>query len=421
MEQYNPWWKNETDPKYQDWKDSNVAWVPKFLEKISLKPFSLHFLSGPRQVGKTTAIKILIHDLVKDRDPFSVFYYPCNEVMDHRELGKILDDYLNARDARGITGSVIVLDEITFVKEWWRAVKDRIDQGLLKKDVLIVTGSASIDLLKHKEMFPGRRGNGKDMVLNPLDFSSYAKMLGGMDLKSGGILDLDANAKANAVFDTTLKGLFERYLETGGFPKSIQDMKRYGHVTEESLQTYLDWLKGDWAKAGCSDGYMKEILSYLMLAKGTTVSWNTAGQRSGSISPNTVRSYVETLGGIHALLTLNYLSAQGRVEYRKNKKLHFKDPFIFKVLTRFTGVPALRDRVVEATVASHLSRVAPVYFWQGRTEVDVVCVVGQEQVGVEVTTGLKKWSAPHHIKKAILLDKGSVHLYLSALDTDKGL
>jgi hypothetical protein len=47
--------------------------------------------------------------------------------------------------------------------------------------------------------------------------------------------------------------------------------------------------------------------------------------------------------------------------------------------------------------------------------------VGSEQVGVEVTTGLKNWSAPHHLKKAILLNKGNVYLYLSALDTEKGI
>lgn len=54
---------------------------------------------GPRQVGKTTVLKILVHDLLKQRDPRSVFYYSCNELSDYRELGEVLDNYFSAKNS----------------------------------------------------------------------------------------------------------------------------------------------------------------------------------------------------------------------------------------------------------------------------------------------------------------------------------
>jgi predicted AAA+ superfamily ATPase len=41
-----------------------------------LKPFSLNFVYGARQVGKTTGLKLLIRDLIRSgkTDPKSVFY-----------------------------------------------------------------------------------------------------------------------------------------------------------------------------------------------------------------------------------------------------------------------------------------------------------------------------------------------------------
>jgi len=130
----------------------------------------LHFLSGPRQVGKTTAIKILIHQLLEKKDPKSIFYYSCDELIDNKELGEVLDSYISTRKSWGIKKSIIFLDEITFVTDWWRAVKSRIDAGIFRSDVLILSGSATIDLLKHKELFPGRRGFGLDLILSPLDW-----------------------------------------------------------------------------------------------------------------------------------------------------------------------------------------------------------------------------------------------------------
>ncbi len=418
MEQYNPWWVNEPDIMHEQWLESKIHWVPELVNKINLKPFSLHFISGSRQVGKTTAIKILIQQLIKKRPPKSIFYYSCDELSDYHELSEILDNYLSARKSWHIKNSVIFLDEITFVKDWWRSIKNKIDSGQFNKDVVIITGSASIDLLKQKETFPGRRGNGKDFLLYPLDFSSYVKVREGLDIKYGNLPNLESNLNANKLYSNTLSKLFSEYLKIGGFPRSIQDYTKYGKVTVETARTYIDWLKGDWARVGKSDKFMKEIISYIIRAGGTPISWNSISNQTSINSPNTVRSYMETLEGIQSIIVLNLLTPDFRIDYKKNKKVHFIDPFIFKILGDYAFQEPSEDWILEATVASHLSRVCPIYYWRNRTEVDVVCRQKKSQVvGFEVTKGLKKWKAPWHIRKSYLLDKNNIYLYLSALGT----
>lgn len=415
MERYNPWWMNEPDTLYEEWKTGEINWIPEVVNDIKLRPFSLHFLTGPRQVGKTTAIKILIQQLARKRPAKSLFYYSCDELTDHGELGEVLDNYLSARNAWGIKNSMIFLDEVTFVDDWWRAVKSRIDAGDFRKDVLVITGSARIELLKQKETFPGRRGGGKDYVLHPLGFSAFVNVVGGQETKRGGLSLLKRNVKANRLFSQKLSELFRKYLRIGGFPRSVRDHVRDGKVSVETSRTFLDWLRGDWARIGKSDRSMKEILSYLVRARGTPISWNSISTQTSISSPNTVRSYVETLEGIQSIIVLNLIHPDSRVDHRKNKKVHFTDPFIFKVVSDYVNVETNQNWLLEATVASHLSRSYPVYYWRNHTEVDVVCVDKGRQIGFEVSKGLKKWKPPWHIKEAYLMDKDSLAVHLSAL------
>ncbi|MEW5937604.1 MAG: hypothetical protein AB1665_07290, partial [Candidatus Thermoplasmatota archaeon] len=205
------------------------------------------------------------------------------------------------------------------------------------------------------------------------------------------------------------------YLKTGGFPRSVRDYSRYGRVTVETAKTYLDWLRGDWARAGKSDKFMKEILSYLIRAGGTPVSWNSISAHTGITSPNTVRSYIEILEGIYSVLVLNFITPDRRVDYKKNKKIHFTDPFVFKVISDFVGEDVAGEWLLEAIVACHIARLSSVYYWRDHTEVDVVCVQDKELAGFEVTKGLKRWRPPWHVRRAYLLDRDNIHMYLAAL------
>ena len=142
MEEYNPWWFGEEHFKFSEWKSYRIKWIPEILKRFHTEGFSLNFLIGPRQIGKTMSIILFIHTiLLRKYKPESIFYYSCDELTDFRELGEILDNYYNYRKSMNVRKSIIFLDEVTFVEEWWRALKSRIDQGLFKNDVIYVSGS----------------------------------------------------------------------------------------------------------------------------------------------------------------------------------------------------------------------------------------------------------------------------------------
>ncbi|MGY0287667.1 MAG: hypothetical protein ACUX7D_02690 [Candidatus Methanodesulfokora washburnensis] len=44
-----------------------MKWRPSWIDKISLEPFFMNIVMGPRQVGKTTGVKLLISELLKER------------------------------------------------------------------------------------------------------------------------------------------------------------------------------------------------------------------------------------------------------------------------------------------------------------------------------------------------------------------
>ena len=62
-------------------------------------------------------------------------------------------------------------------------MKSRIDRGSFRSDVLIVTGSASLELVAGMERFPGRRGHGRDIRMHPLSFGEYVEHFAGVALK----------------------------------------------------------------------------------------------------------------------------------------------------------------------------------------------------------------------------------------------
>ncbi|MEM2192250.1 MAG: ATP-binding protein [Candidatus Hadarchaeales archaeon] len=403
----------EEDPTYERWKSYKIKWIPSVIDRIPLKPFSLNFLVGPRQVGKTTALKICIQNLIKERDPKSVFYYSCDELSDHHELGEIIDNYLAAREEWGIKGSILFLDEITFVEDWWRALKFRIDQEVFSRDVLVVTGSASIELLGEKERFPGRRGHGKDLYFYPLDFAEYVQKLGRVNTKLAPVEKIESvikSMKANVLYASRISELFKRYLETGGFPLPVRELFEDGKVSTESKKTCLDWLRSDWKKAGKSDGYMKGVIR----ARLSPVSWLGIAKETSIGSPHTAQSYVECLQDLLAVKVLEIISPDFRVMHRKNKKIHVLDPFLYRVFSYYTGEEVLEETVVESVVVSHLTRVFDTYFWKDGSEIDVISIIGKEQVGFEVKWGPKSWRKPRHLKRAYLLSREELPLFLSS-------
>jgi predicted AAA+ superfamily ATPase len=417
MESQNPWWYGEKDRKYEEWEQSPVKWIPPIIRTFDFKPFSLNFLVGPRQVGKTTALKIYIHKfLLPKKDPKSIFYFSCEELTNFKELGEILDNYLAFKEANKIESSFIILDEITFVEEWHRAIKARIDKGLFKKDVIIISGSASLEILKQKEYFPGRRGSGKDIKFYPLSFADYTFCLKNLETVRENIENVEKAMSANKIHSSILLQLFHNYLSTGGFPLPIVEFFSRGKISYETRKIYVDWLKNDFRKLKRNESYMKEILAYIINSKATPVSWLNISRETSIASPHTTQAYVEDLKNLFVVEILNFLSPESKILFRKNKKIHITDPFLYKTICEFVKAEASEPALLEAIVATHLARRYETFYWKNKSEADVVIKLDKKQIGIEIKKVGRSWRKPRHLEKAFLLTKDDIAAFLASLE-----
>ena len=348
----NPWWEwsnwEARDKDLRNYSRASVRWVPPWLREISLKPFSLNIVVGPRQVGKTTGAKLLVSELVKTRDPRSIFYFSCDLAADARELKWVLDFYRRFKQANGIESSVIILDEVTGLEDWWRVVKGYVDLNLLEWDVLVLLGSASFRLRRFAEAFPGRRGEGRTVEVLPLSFPEYLSVHG-VEAKRG---------------EGRVLALFERYLETGGYPRSVNG-------DEEFAEDLVASVEKDAVKAGRDPKLLRMVARELISRAPGATSFNAIAGDLG-ISHNTVHDYVRLMEDMF-LVGVAYMREGGRVLYRREKKIFFRDPFAARAFATLLGAELSEAALLEWVVQEHAyRRFGEVYFWRNGYEVDVI-------------------------------------------------
>ena len=79
LQRLNPWWKNkeaiESDFHIKKIKDSSISWHPKIIAEFKQGIYSIR---GPRQIGKTTWIKLTIRELLKKNQPEVIMYFNCD-------------------------------------------------------------------------------------------------------------------------------------------------------------------------------------------------------------------------------------------------------------------------------------------------------------------------------------------------------
>lgn len=76
-------------------------------------------------------------------------------IADYKELDEILGEYDKIIKKEGIKSSVIILDDVTFPKEWFKSIKYSIDMGKFNNDVLILSGSLSMEAKSEIETSQG--------------------------------------------------------------------------------------------------------------------------------------------------------------------------------------------------------------------------------------------------------------------------
>ncbi|MHB8835204.1 MAG: ATP-binding protein [Candidatus Methylomirabilia bacterium] len=377
----------DRDPQLRSLAALPLVHTPGLLDSLPRTLPGIYTLGGGRQVGKTTLLKQWMARLLSSGVvPESVIFLTGELIDDHHALVRLLSEELTTMPG---PLQFVLLDEVTYIRDWDRAVKYLADAGLLERVVLLLTGSDLSFLKDARSALPGRRGAADvtDFHLYPLSFRE-ATALGGRVPDLATAVALGAAVRKEIV--DILFEEFEQYLVHGGYLTAMNDLARFGEVRAATLATYHEWLRGDVLKRGKRESYLREVLAAIVNRYGSQVSWNALAQDLSIDHPKTVADYVELLASMDAVfiqpaLLEDKLSAAPK----KPKKIVFADPFIFHAVRHWlsptTAAPrdqiqaAVSDpiwagRLAEACVATHLRRYFPTYYIKAEGEVDVAVI-----------------------------------------------
>lgn len=406
----NPWWAGP------DWESGDphlrrLARRPRRLpadlvEKIDLERPALHTLRGPRQVGKSTDLKLLARRALERGFDARRVVYLTLELLEGQSLPQVAATIKQALIlAGGELPRLVLLDEVTFVDRWQTAVKSLWDDGALDRDVVVCTGSSAVDLREGSaERLPGRRGAGRDYSVFPQSFATFARAL------HPAVPDSPRRRVAEIVSDPgweeleamrihlpRLEQALDLYLRFGGLPAAVAEaIDGADAPSEETKEIAYDSLLREIQRRRASRPAAHALLERILRSLGSKTSWaRMAREMALDLQPapggNAVRGYVELLAAAYFLLNVYFWrSDSNSAELSKDKKLYFGDPLLHSVARDLApglapDVPAQVENAVALALyhryeppASRLEGFdAPteLHVWQTRRagEIDFVC------------------------------------------------
>lgn len=244
----NPWWKTgalpSDDQEKEKYEKSSFKWNPRLL-KILENEDIVYTLRGPRRVGKTTSLKLIIERFLAEGIlPKNLFYFSCDRLYNlpfrgKEDLAGVLTKYLSFRESE--QRAFIFIDEVTHVHDWQLRMQPLIRAGMFNNCTAVFTGNHCIDVTKRPNSLADLRGNVRllkhsdpNLILLQPKFSEYVetldktigKQIEKLNLHTGEkrkelFLSLASNTVPNeitelALYVPELNDLLSQYLITGG-------------------------------------------------------------------------------------------------------------------------------------------------------------------------------------------------------------
>jgi len=400
LAEQNPWWIHpsgiQKDINIRKLKKLEYVWDPNLKYYLNLDQDVIYTVRGPRQVGKTTMLKIIIRDLltVKKVIPEDIFYWSF-ERNTADELHMIIDTYLKWREPLSKGRKYIFLDEVCSIRDWVREIIYFANRGRFENCSVLITGSHSMDMKYSSDLMPGRRSGSGEETLNkillPMKFSEYVFLLRPdikMKFQQWGLLKNEKRDETifglftgkipDAINDISiirndLDSLFDHYLLTGGIPQVINEYWKSGRISTRTFDIYLSAMLGDLNRYRYKELYFKQIVKEAIRTMTTPISWNEFTVNTEISSHDTARKYIEAMEELYiANIAYRYRRDKRTVNTTANKKLYFQDPFLMNALDGWSRAAAdyfsnaksnvldvvFKSRMVESIAHSHLCKLA---------------------------------------------------------------
>lgn len=401
LRERNPWWKliaTGADPAGWASRDPvlvgadavGINYDPPVLGDVA--PGGLWVLRGPRRVGKSVVIKRLAERACGDPvwGPGALIYLSVDgfRAQDLRRAFTLGRDLTRAA---GEGPRLWLIDEVTSVPYWIPVIKELRDNTSLAFDAVVLTGSSARDLDEARgALGAGRTGVAHPFrLLLPMTFRGYLASTGVVcplsDAVTPDALQSDAArawAQSLEPFVDDLDLAWQRFCESGGFPRAVGEHHHRGAVSDEFASDVLAWLAADIEPDGPVES-VSRMLDELQRRSGSPFDLlNTAAALGTTREKLRVRiaRLVTTFGAFWCPQG----DEEGAVVQGGRPKLYLIDPLL-------AGLPALRDptfaasditRVTEAQLglelARSIDRLHPDRFVEGRAVVHARTGAGNE-------------------------------------------
>ncbi|MBI4602021.1 MAG: ATP-binding protein [Planctomycetes bacterium] len=328
-------------------------------------------LRGPRRVGKTVSLKLLVAQLIEERgwDGRTISYLTFDTVRTLAQAEEILREAVHGRALR-----LLIVDEVTALSGWQRVIKKLRDDGTLARPCVLLTGSSSHDLKAGSERLAGRRGAVPlpDQILLPMPYPAFLEQIG------------------RAGIAVEPREAIRAYLEAGGFPfrveRYVESMRGTGrYEPAEDLQVFDDVIFYELTRRRLDRSIALEVLGRLSSISTSAVSYEGFA-KAITASRDTARKYLDVLGDAFLLATISsYDTGRGRVAPKKNRKFLWIDPALGYLAPWLRQGEAARAewlvgaallRQFEARLWEGLSSPRNVFTWKSKAgnEVDYLVV-----------------------------------------------
>lgn len=320
-------------------------------------------LTGPRQVGKTTLLRMLMAETDE-----KTLFWNCDEPDIRQKLSNPTSTQLQADTAQA---DLVLIDEAQRVQNIGITLKLLIDNFPEKQ--IIVTGSSALQLSNSiNEPLTGRK-----YEYNMLPFSSEEL--------------IDDHS------DTEEKRLLERRMVYGMYPEVVNLPGDERETLSNLVNSYL--YKDVFAFQDVrKPEIIEQLLQALALQMGSEVSFNELSKLLG-LNSQTVQRYIDLLEKSYILFHLRSFSRNLRNELKKSRKIYFYDNGVrnailgdFKPLQLRQDAGALWENFLVSERLKHNSYslfYGKNYFWrtQQQQEVDYI-----EDIDGVLHTYEFKWS-----------------------------
>lgn len=316
----------------------------------------IQVILGPRQVGKTTAMRQLMGQV-----SIPVHYVNADDI--HTPGREWLIAQWNEAIAKG-PSSLLIVDEIQKVPNWPETLKARWDHGSELK--VIVLGSSSLSLQQGlTESLAGRY----EVIDFP--FWSFSEM--------------------RDAFDYTL----DQYLVYGGYPGAVQYDKDYPRWFQYLKSSIVESVIGQdilsIRRVG-NPALFKQAFEILCNYPGQEISYNKLlGQLQEKGNVDLIKTYIDLYSAAFLIRSLQKFSNKAYLRKSSSPKLLPGCPALF---TLYHGPNIqknndIRGHLFEMMVGQSLFKAtSDVYYWrEGNQEIDFVVQLMGKVIAIEVKSG----------------------------------